>query len=299
MKSKFVVQEKPLVSVIVLNWNGKQNINACLESMYEFDEGIKKEIIVIDNGSKDGSVELLEKKFPQAKLIKNPVNYGIPKATNQGFRIAKGKYFFLCGNDTEMRKGWLTEPIKLFEKNPRIATVGLLDVGPDKEGIIKPEPVDFERDNVASVAMLTRKKIYDLIGGYDEKYFAPYGGDETDWNYRARALGFKVYRTKRVVVPHKHSADTKKQNPNQYLLLNEHRITAMLFNLSFLQLLGRIPGLSWLAFDALMQGNFLVFLKAIWNNLKKWKTILMERKKRKKAARKILKKYGNKIFEEN
>jgi GT2 family glycosyltransferase len=284
-----VPEKIPLVSCIVLNWNGKEKLRACLKSMQKFPEKVDKEIIVVDNGSKDGSVEMIKAHFPFVRLIENPVNYGIPRATNQGFAIAKGEYFFLCGNDTQMSEGWLLEPIKLMEKNSEIGVVGLLDVGPSEFSRRIPEPVDYERDNVASVAMLARRRIYDLIGGYDEKNFSPYGGDETDWNYRARAIGFKVYRTHRAIILHHHGHDTKRQNPNQFLLLNEHRLKAMLFNLSFFQLVQRIPGLAWIAWGAFLSGNFFVLLRSYWNNVKNWRTILVERKKRKGDAARIQK----------
>jgi GT2 family glycosyltransferase len=284
-----VPEKIPLVSCIVLNWNGKEKLRACLKSMQKFPEKVDKEIIVVDNGSKDGSVEMIKSLFPFVRLIENPVNYGIPRATNQGFAIAKGEYFFLCGNDTQMSEGWLLEPIKLMEKNSEIGVVGLLDVGPSEFSRRIPEPVDYERDNVASVAMLARRRIYDLIGGYDEKNFSPYGGDETDWNYRARAIGFKVYRTHRAIILHHHGHDTKRQNPNQFLLLNEHRLKAMLFNLNFFQLVQRIPGLAWIAWGAFLSGNFFVLLRSYWNNVKNWRTILVERKKRKGDAARIQK----------
>lgn len=288
--------KNPVVSVIILNWNGKEKILKCLESMEKFDERIEKETIVVDNGSKDGSVKEIKKRFSKVFLIENPTNFGIPKATNQAFKIAKGKYFFLCGNDTEMTKGWLTIPLKLLDSDKRIGVVGLHDISPSEVGRAKPENKEYQRDNVASVAMLARRKIYDLIGGYDEENFSPYGGDETDWNYRARSLGFKIFRTHKVLVVHHHGYDTKRQNPNQFILLNEHRIKAMLFNLNFFQLLARIPGLSLIAFNAFKEGKLLVFFKAILNNAKNWKLVLKERKKRKVEAKKILKKEKNKIF---
>lgn len=285
----------PLVSVIVLNWNGREKILKCLESMEKFDEGIEKEIIVVDNGSQDGSVEEIKKRFPNVTLIENPTNFGIPRATNQAFRIAKGEYFFLCGNDTQMTKGWLAEPLHLMKENQKIGVVGLHDVGPADFEKTPPQPVDYERDNVASVAMLARRKIYDLIGGYDEENFSPYGGDETDWNYRARAIGFKVYRTKRVIILHHHGHDTKRQNPNQYLLLNEHRMKAMLYNLDLFQLAGRIPGLGLIVYQSIGEKKLGVFFKAALNNLKNWEKIFVERKKRKIEARKILQS-GEKVF---
>src|SRR3989338_11675436 len=106
------------LSVIIVNWNTKKLLEDCLKSIYKYtkprsfvrqsrtkddddrEEGVDFEVIVIDNGSEDGSPQMVKNKFPQVKLIPNKENLGFTKANNQGIKIAKGKYILLLNSDT-------------------------------------------------------------------------------------------------------------------------------------------------------------------------------------------------------
>ena len=277
------------VSIIILNWNGKEVLKGCLDSIKNHTTYPNYEIIIVDQGSKDGSVEMLEKEFPYVKLIKNEYNLGIPKATNQAMKIAHGEYFALLGNDTIVTLGWLENMVKLTESDKRIASVGSTLISPTQ---LKSRDYRLtngyrERSNVPSISMLMRKKVVDRIGYYDEENFSPYGGDETDWNYRARNIGYKVVEARNSIVAHVGSHDTKRQNPNQYLLLNEHRLKAMLYSLSLIDFLKRIPGLGLIFINSFKEGTTPILLKSYWNNIKNWRNILQERKKRKEITRRL------------
>src|SRR3990167_10274907 len=87
------------LSVIIINWNTKTLLKDCLNSIYKFTKEINFELIVVDNGSKDGSQAMVKKKFPQVKLILNKANLGFTKANNQGIKVAKGKYVLLLNSD--------------------------------------------------------------------------------------------------------------------------------------------------------------------------------------------------------
>jgi hypothetical protein len=277
------------VSIIILNWNGKPHLKNCLESIKRNTKYPNYEVIITDQGSKDGSVEMLEKEYPWVRLIKNPKNYGIPKGTNQAFAIAKGEYFFLLGNDTLVTPKWLENAVKILESDRRICTVGSTQINADtyhnKKYTLK--NTLRKRANVNSVGMLIRRKVYERIGGYDEANFSPYGGDETDWNFRATNLGYKIVEAGNVVIAHLHSTDTKRQNPNQYLLLNEHRLKAMLYNLSFLDFLKRIPGLGLIFINSFKRRQTLILLRSYWNNVRNWQNILDEKKKRKEITKRL------------
>src|SRR3989337_1397646 len=88
------------LSVIIVNWNTKKLLEDCLGSIFKFTKDVGFEIIIVDNGSEDGSQSMLKKKFPQVKLIPNKDNLGFAKANNQGIKIAKGKYVLLLNSDT-------------------------------------------------------------------------------------------------------------------------------------------------------------------------------------------------------
>lgn len=273
------------VSVIILNWNGKKHLRDCLLSIRR-DIYPHREIIVIDQGSKDGSVEMLEKEFPEVILIQNKENLGIPKATNMAFRIADGDYLLLLGNDTIVGENCTENLVKVMESNNRICSVSATLISSPLDEYLKHD-IDIEKSNVSSVAMLMKRKTLDHIGYYDEENFSPYGGDETDWNYRARNVGYKIIETRRCAVVHVGGVDTKKQNPNQYLLLNEHRLKAMLYTLSFFDFTKRIPGLGLIFLNSIKEGKTLIILKSYWNNVKNWENVLRERRKRKEIARRL------------
>ena len=89
------MKKSPLVSIIILNWNGRELTKSCLESIRKNTDYSNYEIIVIDQGSKDNSIELFEKEFPEVRLFKNNKNIGFSAGNNLGFRNANGKYLSL------------------------------------------------------------------------------------------------------------------------------------------------------------------------------------------------------------
>jgi hypothetical protein len=274
------------VSIIILNWNGKELTRNCLRSIRENTDYPNYEIIVVDQGSTDGSVEMLEREFPEVRLIKNKENLGFAGGNNQAMKIAKGDYFFLLNNDTLVTKGWLSSVVEIMDSDNRVASVGSTLVAPEhqlNEGIKS----DREKDTVCGAAMLMRRKVVERIGAFDAENFSPIYGEETDWNYRARRVGYKVIETSKSRIVHLGSVSTKKQNPDQYLLLNTHRLKAMLYNDSPLSFLKRIPGLGLIFLRSFNEGNTLLLLRSYWNNIKNWRNILQERKKRKEITKKL------------
>lgn len=272
------------VSIIILNWNGKELTRACLNSINENTDYPNYEVIVVDNGSTDGSVEILQKEFPDIKLIKNKKNLGFGRGNNQGMEAAEGDYFFLLNNDTLLTKGWLTNAIEIMEADNTVASVGSLLIPQDAQ---INENIDRDKDTVCGAAMLMKRKVVERIGAFDVENFSPIYGEETDWNYRARKIGYKVIETTKSRVIHFGSVSTKKQNPNQYLLLNTHRLKAMLYNDSPLSFIKRIPGLGLIFVRSFPEGTTLLLLRSYWNNFKNWRNILQERKKRKEIAKKL------------
>ncbi len=281
--------KKGLVSIIILNWNGKELIKDCIESIKEKTSYPKYEIIVVDNGSKDNSVEMLKKMKKEKiidKLILNKKNMGFAYANNQGFETAEGEYFFMLNNDTKVTKNWLTKLVKAIETDEKIAAVGAQLLEPSilskklENGLI-------EKQTVCGAAMLMRKKVIDLIGNLDAEEFSPIYGEETDWNYRARASGFKIIEAP-VKIIHLGSVNTTEQTGKewQYELINTHRLKAMLFNLNLFEFLHHVPGLG-LIFIRSIPFKTPLLIKSYLNNLLNLKKILQKRKERKIIARKI------------
>jgi GT2 family glycosyltransferase len=260
------VKEK-MVSIIILNWNGKKFIKDCFESIKKNTLYKNFEVIFVDNGSTDGSEKTLKEweKKKWIKLIQNPENKGFAYANNQGFKKAKGEYFFMLNNDTIVLKGWLKNAVELMESDERIAAVGsqLIDLKQFKKKSFKVLP-ERERLTVCGAAMLLRKSVCKKIGLLDYKNFSPIYGEETDWCYRARNAGFKIMETGKSLIVHVGSATTTKGKPNkkQYELLNTHRLKAMLFNLSFTDFLKHVPGLGLILLNSLREGMLKAVLKS-------------------------------------
>lgn len=220
------------VSVIVVNWNTRKLLEQCLGSVYETAGSLAVEVIVVDNGSSDGSVEMVRERFPQARLIANPENLGFARANNQAMKIARGRYFLLLNSDAALRPGALQSLVDRMEARPEGGIVGGRLVNPD--GTFQASYMDFptlwgevmlmlklhtlfrtryfpshppaeseaarEADWIPGACMLVRRQLWEQIGGLDETYFMY--SEEVDWCRRARQVGWKVYYTPEAEIVH-------------------------------------------------------------------------------------------------
>lgn len=114
------------VSIIIVNFNTRELTHNCLASIFEKTEGIEFEVIVSDNGSTDGSVEMIRAEFPQVILIENGTNLGFGAANNRGLKIAKGKYIFYLNSDTVLLNNAVKMFFDYFEKNGEREKIGAL-----------------------------------------------------------------------------------------------------------------------------------------------------------------------------
>lgn len=279
-------EKTKLASIVLVNWNNYEMTRNCIKRIKKITKYPNYELYLVDNGSSDGSAEKLEKEFKYLKIIRNKENKGFPYALNQGYREAKGYYVGHMNNDVILLNGWLEEMIKVLESDPKIAIAGVREVSkeesesPEKLARIRSEP-DLEKMTLP-VGFMTRKETVEKVGYLDTEYFSPVYGEEADWNFRARNLGYKVIRASKSNVMHYSSVDSKKGFGNRkYLILtNYHRLRAMLFNLSLIELLRFVPGLALILLNSIWQGTSFWILKSYWLNLKDWKLILEQRKKK-------------------
>lgn len=119
------------ISVIIVNYNTKQLLSECLNSIKDKTFGVDYEVIVVDNESKDGSQEMLIKDFPWARLIESGENLGFGKANNLGMSLAKGKYFLLLNSDTLLVNNAIKEFYDYAEANPGFGALGSVLLGQD------------------------------------------------------------------------------------------------------------------------------------------------------------------------
>lgn len=221
--------QKPDISIILVCWNNASYLEECLHSLYESKLTSNFDVIVVDNGSSDGSQQMLGEKFPQVKIIQNMSNLGLGKASNQGIAASEGRYVLLLNNDTKVNGPSLDAMVNFLEEEPSAAAVGGKLLNPDGsiqacynkfpslleefliatrlgEMLWKGYPANVSNEQVRSVSwlgsacLMLRRKALDQIGLLDESYFIY--GDEVDIQYRLIKAGWKVYYLPQVTTVH-------------------------------------------------------------------------------------------------
>jgi len=203
----------PTVSVVTLNWNGLVHLEPCYESLRELDYPQDKlELILVDNGSTDGSVEFMQQRFPEVVIIKNRTNLGFCKANNLGAQEARGRYVAFLNNDTRVHPAWLKELVAAVEVDADVVCAGskILTWEGDRldfaGGSVNFHGNGFQpgygSTNVAPFSetrhvlfacggsMLIERKVFLDCGGFDEDFFAYL--EDVDLGWRLWLLGYKV-----------------------------------------------------------------------------------------------------------
>ncbi|MFH1257068.1 MAG: glycosyltransferase family 2 protein [Candidatus Diapherotrites archaeon] len=228
-----VKAENPLVSIVVLNWNGKELLRNCLKSLRENTNYAPYEVIVVDNASSDGSTEMVKKEFSWAKLIENKENRGFAGGNNDGIRQSKGEFVLLLNNDTLIKQSdWLDEMVKAMQRHPLVGILGpRLVFGDGSVQQIKGAEAEKIVKTVSGAAFLIRQKVLDEIGLLDEG-FNPIYYEETDFSERTRRKGFLVMYTPKATITHLEGATTgqKKFSKWKYFLAKKNRLRFQLLN---------------------------------------------------------------------
>jgi GT2 family glycosyltransferase len=204
----------PLVSIIIINYNGKLYLEKCLESIKKINYD-NLEIIVVDNNSTDGTMEFLVQNYPSVITLKLDQNYGFAKPNNMAAKIAKGDFLLFLNNDTEVTPNFLTELVQVLVGNDHIGICqslllklnGEIDSSGDfidTIGIVynSKEPIDKIREisSARGASMIIRKKLFLDLGGFDEKFFVSF--EDVDLGWRTWIKGYKVVINPKSVVYH-------------------------------------------------------------------------------------------------
>lgn len=212
----------PKVSIIIVNWNGKHYLDMCFSSV--LNQTYKDfEIIMVDNASTDGSVEYVQEKYPSAKIIQTNENLGFAKGCNVGMRASNAPYIVTLSNDTRVESNWLEELVRVAEIDERIGICSsklLLMDTPDiynsagffiilnafiYDRALGKKVGRYEKleqvDGVSGASTLYRKKMLDVIGLFDERFF--FGHDDIDLSWRAKNAGWKAMYVPNSVCYHK------------------------------------------------------------------------------------------------
>jgi len=245
---------KPKLSIIVLSYNTKKLLFDCLSSLKNVRNEIDFEVIVPDNGSSDRSLQMVKSEFPWVKAIDNKNNLGFAAGNNTARHCVNGEYILFLNSDTVVMKGTLKETVSYMDRNNKVGALSCKVLLPNgqldrdtRRSFITPwigfthiflkldrvfpksklfakywygyisEGVEHEVDVVQGAFILTRKKILDDIGWFDEDYFLD--GEDIDLCWRVKDAGWKIIYYPKVAILHLKGSSkgtnkfTKKQVP--------------------------------------------------------------------------------------
>jgi hypothetical protein len=276
----------PELSIVVVNWNTRDAVLECLESIRRASRQLALEAIVVDNGSPDGSAEAIAERFPEFRLIANRRNAGFARANNQAFRHCRGRYVLLLNPDTEARVESLRGLVEFMDRTPDAGAAGLQLRHPDGRRqnsfdsfpalatellskhllrLLLPRLYPSKRtvpggpitvDLVIGACLIVRPDLLSRLGGFDERFFLFV--EEADLCRRIGKAGWKVYHLPHLDICHSYHF-SKEQAPahatiesyrSSYLFFKKHRSRAAycLFRvLKTLKLLLISVHLSWMA----------------------------------------------------
>lgn len=240
------------LSIIIVNYNVEHFLEQCLHSVRKALKGIPAEVFVVDNSSVDGSVEMVKRKFPEAKLIANEKNVGFSRANNQAIKESKGEYVLLLNPDTVVQEDTFEKTVKFMDEKKECGGLGVMMLDgkgnflpESKRGLPTPSVAFYkvfglsflfpksktfgkyhlgyldknkthEVDVLAGAFMLIRKSVLDKIGLLDETFFMY--GEDIDLSYRITQAGYKNYYFPETRIIHYKGESTKKSSVNYVLV---------------------------------------------------------------------------------
>jgi hypothetical protein len=243
------VDDSSSISVVIVSWNVRDLLRQCLQAVLA--QTGRHQVIVVDNASTDGTLEMLRADFPEILIVANRENRGYTGGNNQGFQLASGKYILVLNPDTRLQPGAIVTMQAFLEGHPAVAVVGPRLLWPDgsvqssrrrfptlmidllENAVVQrfwavnvvlnryycndlpndvPQPVDW----VVGACIMLRREVVEQIGGFDEGYFMY--SEEADWCFRAKAAGWEVWHLPEAAIIHYHGKSSE-----QNLLARENR----------------------------------------------------------------------------
>ncbi len=242
----------PALSIIIVNWNTRELLAGCLESLERSNvrtlERLNVETFVVDNASTDGSADMVRERFPWARLIENCENVGFARANNQALRQATGRYVLLLNSDTAVQPGALETLVRFMDGNARAGACGARLLNSD--GSLQPacHPMltpgrEFWRlsfldrvwphasypvhrwdtatprrvEVIKGACLLLRREALEQVGALDEAYFMY--TEEVDLCYRLAQAGWEVWYVPAAVVTHHGEGSSRQAQEAMYLQL--------------------------------------------------------------------------------
>jgi len=232
----------PTVSIVVLNYNSMDHLGHNMDSLMRLDyPGEQIEILLVDNGSTDGSPEWVAVHYPSVRIVRNESNLGFAGGNTVAAEAASGEWVAFLNPDTRVKPNWLSELIQPARRDPDVACVAsrMLSWNGDEidfadaainfmgwgcqPGLGSRRLGDFEQDKdllfACGGAMLVKRRVFLNAGGFDPDYFAYY--EDVDLGWRLWLMGYKVTLAARAVVYHRHHGSWASVNDAQKWALAE------------------------------------------------------------------------------
>lgn len=296
---------KPNISIVVVNHNGRDIIEKCLSSLMESIYP-NIEIIMVDNASKDGSPDFVSRNFTSVNVLQSEINLGYAGGCNKGAKIASGEYIVFMNNDVQVSKDWIRPLIGACSRNDVAVCGGKILLGKTKNrlysaggvlnlfsvpidrGFLEVDKGQFDRPEdvayVSGAALMIEKKTFDILGGFDAKYFAYC--EEVDLCLRTWLLGFRVVYIPSSVVYHDFGGSFGRPSPFRRYFGVRNMVLTLIKVLGLRSLILLLPVfLSFRLFEGLVlamvgRGGYLLsFKSAIASVFSDLKYILNKRKR--------------------
>jgi GT2 family glycosyltransferase/glycosyltransferase involved in cell wall biosynthesis len=295
--------ERPVgvaVSTIIVNHERRDLLKMCLDSLERALGAVEEdtELIVVDNGSGDGSVELVREQFPWVKVVPLESNHGFAGGVARGVAHARGEWIAVFNNDTTVEPDAISLMLAAGRLSPRVGSVAAQMRFADRRHLLNSAGLELDRLGVAADrlvgtplselsesepyevfgatggAAIFRREMLDQVGGFDESFFAFF--EDADLAWRAQAHGWRALYAPRAVVYHHHSATAQHGSPAKLYLVGRNRVRTLAKNASNGMLLLNAPWI--LAYDAAYvvyasaNSRSLAALRGRLDGLREWRT---------------------------
>ena len=241
------------LSIVIVSWNTAALLEQCLASVYASPPPVAFEVIVVDNVSTDGSVELVRRQFPQVRLLVNEHNVGFARANNQAIEASAGQYVLLLNPDTEVKPGALELLWRFMESRPEVGAAGAMLLNPDQTlqpscyqlpnlprefwrmfhldalwpyGVYRmagwDSKVSREVEVLQGAALLLRRTALNQVGPLDPDYFIY--TEEVDLCYRLQQAGWSLYYVPQAQVVHYGGQSTQQVAAEMFVQLYQSKL---------------------------------------------------------------------------
>lgn len=240
----------PTVSLVVLSWNGRDDADKCMTSLMDLDYPEDRlELILCDNGSTDGTSELVRARYPRVRVLKLDRNYGFAEGNNRAAFQATGEWLGFLNNDLRVDSQWLLQMVAAARRHPKAASLASRMMNWDGTRLdfaggsmnfhgFAFQPQKGARPESSSSlpkrllfacggAMLVRRDLFLEVGGFDPDYFIYF--EDLDLGWRLNLLGHQVWYVPEAVVNHRHHGATKKFEAHGTHLLSERNALATIY----------------------------------------------------------------------